>query len=310
MTVIKQTSVSSRQHLANIREYLSWDREKALDHDTWNIIDEGRWFQEMDATREAHGHNRPGKTGAKCTFMRHQVLAFNPDECDVNGGKMTPKLCMEYARDYVSRRYPDQEVVMVLHRESCKGDGTERYAVHIGINRTNLQTGLRLDEGPTRRAASERAKTVRALDERYGLRQLERGKANSRTHARQPGQEERDMARRGHPERSENARVRAAIARRVEEVARARGCPDRMGELSRRLRQDGIELARSKNGGAQYRYYSKSLGRQRKVNASRLGYARNRRTGMVMRFTLRGISDAMRTLWEIERRSIEEEYER
>lgn len=27
-----------------------------------------------------------------------------------------------------------------------------------------------------------------------------------------------------------------------------RGCPDRMGELERRLRRDGIELARSKGG--------------------------------------------------------------
>ena len=57
-------------------------------------------------------------------------------------------------------------------------------------------------------------KTVRTLDERYGLRQLERGKANSRVHARQPGTEERDMARKGQAERSENARVRVAVARR------------------------------------------------------------------------------------------------
>lgn len=248
MTAIKQTSVCSERHLARLRDYLSWDRDKALAHGTQNIIDDDRWFQEMADTRAAMGHDRPGKAGAKCTYMQHQILGFLPDECDLNGGKMTPELCMRYAREYVAERYPNQEVVMVLHRERCRADATDRYAVHLGINRSDLETGRRLDEGPARKAAASRVKTVRTLDERYGLRQLERGKANSRVHARQPGTEERDMARKGQAERSENARIRVAVARRIEEVGRMRDCPDRMGELERRLRRDGIELARSKGG--------------------------------------------------------------
>lgn len=100
-----------------------------------------------------------------------------------------------YARDYVALRYPDQEVVSVLHLEECRGDGSRRFACHLGVNRSDLATGLRLDEGPARRAAAARAATVRALDERYGLRQLERGRANSRAHARQPSRAEREMAR-------------------------------------------------------------------------------------------------------------------
>ena len=56
------------------------------------------------------------------------------------------------------------------------------------------------------------------------------------------------MARKGQTERSESARVRVAVARQVEEVGHMRDCPDRMGELKRRLRRDGIELARSKIG--------------------------------------------------------------
>lgn len=79
--------------------------------------------------------------------MCHQVIAFNPDECDINGGKMTPARCMEFAREWVEGRYPDQEAVWVLHRERCAADGTRRYAVHVGINRTNLETGRRLNEG-------------------------------------------------------------------------------------------------------------------------------------------------------------------
>lgn len=207
---------------------------------------------------------------------------------------MTPERCMEYARDYLRARYADYEAVIVLHEEVCQGDRSKRFCAHIGLNRTNLETGRRLDEGRARKAAAARVKTVRELDERYGLRQLERGKANSQTHARQPGPAERDMARRGQAERSENARVRATVARRIDEVGRLPECRDRMGELSRRLATDGIMLARSKGGHLQYRFHSESLGGERKVNGARLGFARNRSTGAVTRFTLRGVGLAMR----------------
>lgn len=305
MTAIKQTSVRSEKHLSRLKDYLSWDRDKALAHDTQNIISEERWFQEMADTRKAMGHDKPGKAGTKCTYMQHQILGFLPDECDLNGGKMTPEMCMRYARDYVAERYPNQEVVIVLHRERCRSDDTDRYAAHLGINRSDLETGRRLDEGPARKAAAARVKTVRTLDERYGLKQLERGKANSRVHARQPGKAERDMARRGQAMRSENARVREAVARRVEEVGRIPKCPDRLGELERRLKNDGIELAESKGGSLQYRYHSKSLGATRKVNGGRLGFAVNRSSGIVVRFTLRGIATAMRAFWELERKALE-----
>lgn len=305
MTAIKQTSVCSEKHLSRLKDYLSWDRDKALAHDTQNIISEERWFQEMADTRKAMGHDKPGKAGAKCTYMQHQILGFLPDECDLNGGKMTPEMCMRYVRDYVAERYPNQEVVIVLHRERCRSDDTDRYAAHLGINRSDLETGRRLDEGPARKAAAARVKTVRTLDERYGLKQLERGKANSRVHARQPGKAERDMARRGQAMRSENARVREAVARRVEEVGRIPKCPDRLGELERRLKNDGIELAESKGGSLQYRYHSKSLGATRKVNGGRLGFAVDRSSGIVVRFTLRGIATAMRAFWELERKALE-----
>lgn len=293
MTAVSQTSVCSKRHLANIKSYLDWDREKALVHDTLNIIDERRWFQEMDETREQFHHNEPGKAGARCTYMQHVTLNFNPDECSCNGGKMTPELCMDYARDYIRARYGDHECVIVLHREHCKTDGTDRFAAHVAVNRSNLSTGLRLNEGPARAAAKSRAETVRALDKKYGLKQLERGKANSRVHGRQPGAAERDMARKGQAERSENERVRRTVAKRIEEVGRVPDCPDRMAELSRRLAQDGIELGRSKGGDLQYRFHSKSLGGERKVNGARLGYVVHRRTGRTIRFTYHGVMCAI-----------------
>ncbi len=55
------------------------------------------------------------------------------------------------------------------------------------------------------------------------------------------------MACKGQTGRSESARVRAAAARRVEEVGHMRDCPDRMGELERRLRR-GRHRAREVEG--------------------------------------------------------------
>lgn len=301
MTAISQTSVCSKRHLANMKSYLDWNREKALAHDTINIIDEERWFEEMDETRESLGHNVAGKVGARCTYMQHQIIAFNPDECSCNGGKMTPELCMDYAREYARVRYPDNEIAIVVHIETCKGDNTQRLAAHLAINRSVLTSGLRLDEGPARQAAKARVATIRTLDEKYGLRQLERGKSNSRVHGRQPGAAERDMARKGQAERSENERVRRTVAKRIEEVGRMPDCPDRMAELSRRLAQDGIKLKRSKDGDLQYRFHSKSLGDERKVNGVRLGYVTHRRTGRTIRFTYHGVMRAIRLCMQLYR---------
>lgn len=72
MTVIKQTSVTSGKHLTRLKDYLDWNKNKALAHDTQNIIDERRWYKEMDETREVLGHNKPGKEGAQCCYMQHQ----------------------------------------------------------------------------------------------------------------------------------------------------------------------------------------------------------------------------------------------
>lgn len=217
MTAVKQVTVKSRGHLKRLESYLDWDKDKALDHGTQNLTRTGSArsrIREMDATREAYGHNRPGKANCACRHLEHQCLAFNPDECDVNGGAMTPSRCMEYTRDYVAARYPNQECFWVLHEERCKTDGAERYAVHIAINRTDLETGGRLDEGGARAAARARVKTARELDERYSLRQLERG-SNSKKHARQPSRAEREWQRRDRSHRSENDRVRERVAIRA-----------------------------------------------------------------------------------------------
>ena len=53
MTVIKQASVMSGEHLQNLKRYFDWDREKVLDHDTQHIIA----FSQMFHTRFVGVHN-------------------------------------------------------------------------------------------------------------------------------------------------------------------------------------------------------------------------------------------------------------
>lgn len=244
MTVVKTKAVTSTAHMANVSRYL--DSDKALTRETQFVNDPDRWASEMDATREAYGHNEPGRAGAKTTYGWHQVIGFLPEDADFNGGKMSAEKCMSFAREWVQTRYPDQEAVWVLHKEHCAADGTDRYACHIFVNRTNLETGRRLDEGPARRAKYERAQAMRAMDEKWGLRQIEKGRRNSRIHARQPTRKERAMEQRG--VRTDKRYLREAIRASVAEVREAGG-DHRMRDLERSLEKKGVKMTRGARGG-------------------------------------------------------------
>lgn len=243
MTAIKQTAVCTGGHVANLGKYLN--NERALMRSSQHIVNEARWEQEMDRTREVYGHNSPSRAGAAATYMYHQVVAFNPDECACNGGKMTPEFCMEFARDWVESRYPNQEAVWVLHQEHCRADGTDRYAVHIGINRTNLETGNRLCEGRGQKAKIERARAMRELDVKWQLRQMEKGVRNSRVHAMQPTRAEKEMQARG--VQPDKAYIREHVKDRVLEISQTNLRGNRMRELAQRLEIDGIKMSVSKN---------------------------------------------------------------
>ena len=224
MTIIKQTGVSNKSHQRNLRAYINDDRKVLLrgsqnmDHCT-NIK---RWASFMEATRHKYGHDkaarhiRDKKTGelveAKNTIMFHQILAFLPEECDINGGKLTPEDCMKYAKEYVAAYYPHQEVVMALHNEYCKADKTHRYAVHIVINRTDLETGKRLDEGRGKTAKMKRANRIRDMDSKWGLKQVKRDEANSTLHKRQPSKAEKEIGARGGQSYKRNLRELCRIA--------------------------------------------------------------------------------------------------
>lgn len=209
MTIIKQTSVNGKGHQRNLRSYINDDR-KVLLRDCQNMdgcTDIKRWAYYMEHTREGFGHNkasrmvRDKKTGklvpAKNTTMYHQIIAFLGEECDINGGKLTPEDCMRYAKEYAAVYYPNQQVVFALHNEYCKEDKTHRYAVHMVINRSNLVTGKRLNEGRGQTAKVERARRIRRLDKEWGLRQVVAGEANSTIHKKQPSKTEKEIEARG-----------------------------------------------------------------------------------------------------------------
>lgn len=263
MTAIKQVAVTCPKHVSNLGKYIN--DERALARSSQHIVNEDNWGEEMDATREAYGHNDPSREGVQNTFMFHQIIAWNPDECDVNGGIMDERSCMEFARQWVESRYPDQEAVWVLHREHCDRDGTNRYAVHIGINRTNLETGLRLNEGPSRYAKVERANAMRDMDRKWGLSQLEPGARNSKVHAMQPTKAEREMAKRGIVSKKEMLRQRIAL--HVRSVSSEAPGGNLLRELSKRLKDDGIRMTVSKSE-KQLQFETED---GLKVNGNRLG---------------------------------------
>lgn len=252
MTAIKQVAITSKAHMASLVGYLDRSSEKheALDLDSQNLNNPDNWAEEMERTREAFGHNEPGKKGSKCTYMYHQIIGFNPDECDVNGGKLSKNDCMAFAREWVETYYPNQEAAWALHLEHSK-DGTDRYAVHIAINRTNIETGRRLDEGRASRQKTLHAARMREMDEKHGLRQMERGHRNSRCHARQQSRSEqraRNAAQRSNPRfETDLDHVRRVVRECVREVE-ASGAPNKMRALNEALEARGVHMRMSRDG--------------------------------------------------------------
>lgn len=209
MTIIKQRAVTEMGHQRNLRAYIN-DDKKVLLRDSQNMdgcTNIKRWATFMEATRRRFGHDkasrmvRDKKTGelrqSRNTIMYHQILAFLPDECDINGGKLTPEECMAYAKEYAAKFYPNQQVVFALHNEYCKEDKTHRYAVHMVINRSDIQTKKRLNEGRGQKAKVERASRIRKMDKAWGLKQVERDERNSSVHKKQPSKVEKEIEGRG-----------------------------------------------------------------------------------------------------------------
>ncbi|MFR2053815.1 MAG: relaxase/mobilization nuclease domain-containing protein [Collinsella sp.] len=207
MTVIKQKRVSSERYAKNVRKYING--KDAIVRGGWNIEWSDHWFSKMDRTRKVFHHDKPSRAGVKNVIMLHQILAFLPEECSCNGGKMTPDACLAYAEQWLAKHYPHQQVILALHEESDKAG--KRYAVHMAINRTDLLTGKRCETGG-RRGKFERASWVREMDKAWNLTQLEKGKRNSKIRDRQPRDIEKEIVDRGEYSYKNNLRELIHIA--------------------------------------------------------------------------------------------------
>lgn len=198
--------------------------------------------------------------------MVQNIIGFNADECSCNGGPVTPEKAMEFARQWVAIRHPAKEAVWVLHKEHCKADGSDRFAVHIAINVTDLETGKRFWEGSAKQAKVARARAMREMDRRWGLRQMVKGERNSLVHSIQPTRAEREMAKRG--VKSEKDFIREHVREHVREIRAEAPMGNRMRELSNRLSSDGITMTQSKSG-KQLQFHRQ--GSSFTVNGNRLG---------------------------------------
>lgn len=207
MTVIKQKRVSSERYAKNVRKYING--KDAIVRGGWNIEWSDHWFSKMDRTRKVFHHDKPSRAGVKNVIMLHQILAFLPEECSCNGGKMTPDACLAYAEQWLAKHYPHQQVILALHEESDKAG--KRYAVHMAINRTDLLTGKRCETGG-RRGKFERASWAREMDKDWNLTQLEKGKRNSKIRDRQPRDIEKEIVDRGEYSYKNNLRELIHIA--------------------------------------------------------------------------------------------------
>ncbi|WP_164437872.1 hypothetical protein, partial [Streptococcus equi] len=65
------------------------------------------------------------------------------------------------------------------------------------INRSDLSTGKRLNEGLGIKAKKERATRIRSMDKAWELKQVEEGKINSTVHHKQPSRVEKELEKKG-----------------------------------------------------------------------------------------------------------------
>lgn len=321
MTAIKQIAITSSNHLKNLRGYLdrSNDKHEVLDMDSQHLNNPAGWEREFDRTREAYDMNRAGRTGAKCTYCYHQIIAFNPDECDLNGGRLTSSECMAFAREWVERYYPNQETVWALHREHCEADGTDRYAVHVAINRPDLETGKRLDEGRASRQRTLHASRMRDMDKRWGLAQMEKGARNSAQHARQQSRGEqraREVGLAQSPSfETDLDHVRRVVRESVKEVAES-NAPNKMRALNKELESRGVHMRLSRDANVKKRdvvfeykptYERRDVGGKHIRKASISGHKLGR--GYSIAGIQRGLGIAggiTRELWSLEEQAIED----
>ena len=240
MTRVSCTPVKTASHMAACREYL--DNDKTVMRAGWNV-DPERWREDMQRTLEAYGHDVSGRAGTEPTLAYHEQLAFLPDECDMNGGHVGEREAMEFAWEYYTRVYPNQEVYLCLHDEG------DHYCVHALVGRTDLESGHRHDRGAPE-ALDLRRQVKDELDERFGLTHVMNLKEKEQQMAYGPiaYSRVRGRSREANAERIADRQNRSYKRELFRDCAREMKRARSLGEYKRAMRDLGYGVRETKRG--------------------------------------------------------------
>ena len=101
---------------------------------TQNVIDNDRWYAEMDRTTERYYLRG-------CVIGREFVLSPSPDD------RVTPEQVRGFAHEWLQRAFPGAEAAVIIHADNkerdSKGLGSIPHA-HVYVNAPDLETGKKI----------------------------------------------------------------------------------------------------------------------------------------------------------------------
>lgn len=218
---------------------------RALAVDSRGIVDDARFWREMDETRRAYGKFMASSKGRPREYY-HFILS--PDEAD----KATLEQVRELANRWVDENIEDGfQVAIVYHDdndERIEGGKDGIVHAHVVVNSVNMLTGAKLQIGDAGKGVDEMADSVQRISEEIGLsafdnadRSYKRSRRGSRSEAPVAVRRkvERLVEKRG--ETSFKEEVRRAVDANVE-------ASESMATLQARIAPYGFGIAAAASG--------------------------------------------------------------
>lgn len=246
----KATPIKGLAYILDPKKVEAWG---CVNLDTSSGADPRYLGEQMMETQHLH---RQGRRAEERKYY-HYKISFAPDDRSENGGKLTPELAAQIAKEFVEKHLPGREAVW-----SIQGDGAARH-VHIIVNAVDLQTGRKLEvsDAEWRRWKDD----CQDLCREYGLQALDWRQAirDKRAHELDPDEPViRSKAEEGLLERGE--RSWKEDLRDIIDAA-ATSCLDFDG-FRAQLRANGVELTRCSDTMISYK-----LGEHKAVRGDKLG---------------------------------------
>lgn len=235
---------------------------------TQNIVDNDRWYAEMDKTTERY-HLRG------CVIGREFILSPSLDDA------ATPEQMREFAHQWLSECFPDNEAAVIIHADNKErmGRGEEPIAhAHVYVNAPDLETGKKTTLDNTRvRFIHDRAQDMsreRGWSEQEKYYDLDKGevrtiKSKRAEYERRPKWQR--LQERANPEYDASKAKRAGITRdefeqarqgrslektyirRSLKEAREQMIADPSLKLADAMKQRGIAIEKAKDGDLKFR---------------------------------------------------------